>query len=104
MRAPRPDRRRFLGQAAAALAALPLLLVGDRRAFAQALKPLPGDLPQAVALKYSPVEAAVKDPAYKPGSSCANCQFFAADTRACQIFPGYAVKPNAWCSAWAKKA
>jgi hypothetical protein len=100
----RPARRRFLVRCLAAAAALPLLSAGAQRALAQALKPLPPDLAQAKALKYSADAAKVTDAAHKPGSQCANCQFFQAATGACQIFPGYAVAPKGWCSAWAKKA
>jgi hypothetical protein len=97
-------RRRFMQRALAAAAALPVLAAFAPTASAQALKPLPADLPQAKALRYSPADVAAKDPAHKPGSNCANCQFFTAASGACQIFPGYAVKPSAWCSAWAKRA
>lgn len=99
-----PDRRRFLRRALAAAAALPLLGAAVPRARAQALKPLPPTLAQAQALKYAESAATVADPAHKPGSTCANCQFFTAGSGACQIFPGYAVKPAGWCAAWAKKA
>jgi hypothetical protein len=100
----RPGRRRFLARMLAAAAALPLLSAGTRDAFAQALKPLDPTLANAKALKYSPDATKVGDPARKPGSQCANCQFFQAGTGACQIFPGYSVKPTGWCAAWAKKA
>jgi hypothetical protein len=100
---PIPARRRFLLRALTAAAALPLL--APVRARAQALQPLPPDNAQAKALKYTPdAAAAAKDPAWKPGSHCGNCQFFASATGACQIFPGYAVKPAGWCAAWAKRA
>ena len=98
------SRRRFLQAALGAAAALPLLFIEGPRAFAQALKPLPADLAQAKALKYAPDAAKVVDPAHKPGSTCANCQFFQAATGGCQIFPGYSVPPKAWCVAWARKA
>ena len=102
---PVDSRRRFLHRALAAAAALPLLATAVPRAWAQALKPLPTDLAQAKALKYTPDAAtATKDPAWKAGSHCGNCQFFASDTGACQIFPGYSVKPAGWCAAWAKRA
>ena len=93
-----PSRRRFLVQATA-VAALPFvapLFVG--RAEAQALKPLPADHATAKALAYT------ADASFKPGSTCANCQFFTAATGACTLFPGFAVAPKGWCSAWAKKA
>ena len=99
-----PSRRRFLVQAAA-VAALPFvapMFVG--RAEAQALKPLPADHATAKALAYTADASAAKHAAFKPGSSCANCQFFTAATGACTLFPGFAVAPKGWCSAWAKKA
>ena len=98
-----PSRRRFIGFALAA-AATPLLFAAAPRAGAAGLVPLPADNAQAKALKYTANAAASKDPAHKPGSACANCQFFTAATGACQIFPGFKVEPTAWCSAWAKKA
>ena len=101
---PNLARRRFLHRALAAAAALPLLGAAVPRAQAQALKPLPPTLAQAVALKYAENAAKVADPAHKPGSTCANCQFFTAGTGACSLFPGFSVSPKGWCSAWAKKA
>ena len=100
-----PSRRRFLVQAVVATAALPFVasgLIGT--AWAQALKPLPLDNPQAVALKYVADASKTKEPTFKPGSNCANCQFFTAATGACTLFAGYSVPAAAWCSAWAKKA
>jgi hypothetical protein len=101
---PDPARRRFLHRALAAIVAAPLLAPVLARAQA-ALTPLPTDNAQAKALKYTPDASTVaKDPAWKPGSHCGNCQFFTSATGACQIFPGYAVKPAGWCAAWAKRA
>lgn len=104
MNAPSVSRRRFLVTAAVAAVAAPLapLLVG--RAEAQALKPLPADNATAVALGYVADAATTKHASFKPGSSCANCQFFTAGTGACSLFPGFSVSPKGWCSAWAKKA
>ena len=99
-----PSRRRFVGIALSAVAALPVLLAAAPRALAAGLTPLPPDNAQAKALKYTTNAAASKDPAHKPGSACANCQFFTASSGACQIFPGFKVEPAAWCAAWAKKA
>ena len=98
----RLSRRRFLLGAAVAATALPLL---GRMGEAQAagLPKLPPANPQAKALGY--VEDAAKaGPAHKPGSACANCQFFTASTGACALFAGFQVAPKGWCSAWAKKA
>jgi hypothetical protein len=99
---PRLSRRRFLLGAAVAATALPLL---GRMGEAQAapLPKLPVTHPQAKALSY--VEDATKAPASrKPGSVCANCQFFTPATGACALFAGFSVAPKGWCSAWAKKA
>ena len=99
-----PSRRRFLVRAAA-VAALPFvapMLVG--RAEAQALTPLPADHATSKALAYTADASTVKHASFKPGSTCANCQFFTAATGACTLFPGVAVAPKGWCSAWAKKA
>ena len=99
-----PSRRRFLVRAAT-VAALPFvapLFVG--RAEAQALAPLPTDHATAKALAYTPDASTTKHASFKPGSTCANCQFFTAATGACVLFPGFSVAPAGWCSAWAKKA
>ncbi len=100
-----PSRRRFLIQAVVATAALPFVASGViGSAQAQALKPLPADNAQAVALKYVADASKTKEPTFKPGSNCANCQFFTAATGACTLFAGYSVPAAAWCTAWAKKA
>ena len=103
MKSPVNSRRQFLVRGLVATAALPF--VGSMisgTASAQALKPLPANNPQAVALKY--VADAKKAPTAKPGSNCANCALYVAATKGCGIFPGFAVAPAGWCSAWAKKA
>lgn len=97
------SRRKFLVRGVVALAALPFAgAMLSTAAQAQALKALPATNPQAVALKY--VADAKKGVGVKPGSNCANCALFQAATKGCSIFPGYAVAPAGWCSAWAKKA
>ena len=99
-----PSRRRFLIRAAG-VAALPFvapLFVG--RVQAPALAPLPADHATAKALAYTGDASTVKHASFKPGSSCANCQFFTAGTGACTLFPGFSVAAAGWCSAWAKKA
>lgn len=97
-------RRRFLVQAAVAATALPLLGAMAAPASAAPLPKLPLTNAQAKALGY--VEDATKttNKAFKPGSNCANCQFFTAATGACTLFPGFSVAPKGWCTAWAKKA
>ncbi len=106
MTEPTPSRRRFLIQAAVAATAIPLLarMAGQTATAADALKKLTTDNPQAKALGYVEDASKTTNTAHKPGSVCANCQFFTAATGACAIFPGYAVSPKGWCSAWAKKA
>lgn len=105
MNSQNPSRRRFLIQAVVAAAAIPFVASGViGTAQAQALKPLPADNAQAVALKYVADATKTKEANHKPGSNCANCQFFTAATGACTLFPGFSVPAAAWCSAWAKKA
>ena len=105
MNSQNPSRRRFLIQAVVAAAAIPFVASGViGTAQAQALKPLPVDNAQAVALKYILDATKTKEANFKPGSNCANCQFFTAATGACTLFPGFSVPAAAWCSAWAKKA
>lgn len=100
------SRRRFLAQASLAALVLPLLAAqgAGAAAPAPALKKLPIDNPQAKALAYVENAATVKHASFKPGSTCANCQFFTATTGACTLFPGHSVAAKGWCSAWAKKA
>lgn len=101
----RISRRRFLVQAAVAATAVPLLArMTFSPARADALKKLTLDNAQAKALHYSENAAAVKDPAHKAGSNCADCQLFTAATGACALFAGYSVNPKGWCSAWTKRA
>jgi len=104
-----PSRRRFLFNVAVAATALPLgaRLLGNP-AQAQDLPALPLDNAQAKALGYAEDVATVKHPSLKPGSDCANCQFYqgvaGAAAGPCALFPGHSVKAKGWCSAWAKKA
>lgn len=99
------SRRKFLAYAAMAAAALPVAFRLTPEAIAAGgLPKLPLDNPQAKALGYTEDAAKSKHPSYKPGSMCANCQFFTAATGACALFQGFSVSPKGWCSAWAKKA
>lgn len=99
----RDNRRRFLLKAVVVATALPLL---GRLSPVQAapLPKLPLTNAQAKALGYVEDASKTKNAAHKPGSNCANCQFFTAASGACVLFPGYSVAPKGWCSAWAKKA
>lgn len=97
------SRRQFLIRGVLAAAAVPFagaMLAGTVQA--QALKPLPADNATAKAMKY--VSDAKKAAGAKPGSNCANCALFVAATKGCGVFPGFAVAPAGWCSAWVKKA
>lgn len=95
-------RRRFLLRSSAAAAALPLIALMPKHAFA-ALPPLPMTNAQAKALHY--VEDATKSDqsTHKADRFCDNCQFHVAATNGCTIFPGFSVAPKGWCSAWALK-
>lgn len=103
MIAPIPSRRRFLIHAVIATAALPLALRSIGAAHAAALPSLPPDNPQAKALGYVEDAATTRNPAFKPGSACAGCNFFTAATGACTLFAGFSVAPKGWCTAWARK-
>jgi hypothetical protein len=96
------NRRALACAALAAPLAWPLLL----RAAEQ--PPLPGDNATAVALAYTEDAANAKHPVFKPGSTCANCQFYTGDAGAargpCSLFPGFSVSAEGWCSAWATKS
>jgi hypothetical protein len=96
-------RRRFLVHAAVAASAMPLLAKLASQPALAALPPLPTSNAQAKALSYTEDATTVKNPMFKAGSDCANCQFFTADTGACAIFPGFAVAAKGWCSGWALK-
>lgn len=99
-----PSRRRFLVHAAVAAVAIPFAGRFISTAQAQSLPKLPLDDPQAKALSYAEDYTKVSHPSFKPGSNCANCQFFTAATGVCTLFPKNTVPANAWCSAWAKRA
>jgi hypothetical protein len=98
------ERRQFLRWGALAFAAPLAARLGLPAAQAQALPKLPLDHPQAKALAYVEDAARSTHASFKPGSHCANCQFFTAANGACTLFPGFSVPAAAWCAAWAKKA
>lgn len=104
-----PSRRRFLTRTVVAAAAAPFAarLLGAP-AHAADLPPIPADHATAVALAYTEDAASAKHASFKPGSTCANCQFYTGAGDAargpCTLFAGYSVAAKGWCSAWAKKA
>ena len=103
-------RRRFLklaviGAATAPIAAVVLPQLG----FAADLPHLDSSDATAKALGYTEDAASAKaNPAFKPDSSCASCQFFqgkAGDEYGpCLLFPGKAVHSKGWCASYSKKA
>lgn len=106
------SRRRFLTIAVVAAASAPLALRSlDAEAAAPAATPalpkLAATDATAKALAYAEDASKVKHAAFKPGSSCANCNFFkgakGAATGSCTLFPKNSVVAKGWCSAWAKK-
>lgn len=97
------SRRRLLVRTAVAAAILPLLSRMATQRAAAALPPLPLTNAQAKALNYVEDAAKVTSASFKPGSTCANCNFYTADTGGCTIFPGFSVAPKGWCSGWALK-
>lgn len=99
-----PPRRRFLMQMAVMATALPVLIEGIHPHAHAALPRLTPDNPQAKTLGYVEDAHETGNPTFKPGSACANCQFFTAATGACALFPSFSVASAGWCSAWAKKA
>lgn len=103
MNDPTVTRRKFLIGAAIAATAVPMLGMASQ-ARAAALPRLPSTNPQAKALGYVPDGSKTANAAHKPGSACANCQFYTAATGACALFAGFSVEPKGWCTAWAKKA
>ena len=98
------SRRRFLTHVMLAAAAAPLAGGIAGRALAAPAPKLPPTNPQAKALHYVEDAGKSAEPAHKPGSVCANCQFFTTGSNACALFAGFQVAPKGWCSAWAKKA
>jgi hypothetical protein len=102
------NRRRLLRLLAGAAATLPVLRLADAQA-ADAPH-LSVEDPTAKSLGYvEDAKAAAKDPSFKAGSLCSNCNFFQAaqasgDYAPCMVFAGKAVNKNGWCKSWVKKA
>jgi High potential iron-sulfur protein len=108
------SRRRFLTIAVVAAATVPVALrsmnaeaTAPAPAAPAALPKLPPTDATAKALGYVEDATKAKHPAFKPGSSCASCNFFkgakGAASGPCTIFPKNTVVAKGWCSAYAKK-
>lgn len=99
------SRRHVLKRAALGALLLPLAALGARAAFAADTPLVTEDDPTAKALKY--VTDASKGVGAKPGSKCANCNFYQGAAGSaqgpCQLFPGKAVKAAGWCASWTAK-
>ena len=103
-------RRRFLKIAVAVVATAPIAAAMlPRMSRAADLPHLELGDATAKALAYTEDAATAKaNPAFKPGSACANCQFFQGTAKdaygPCTLFPGKAVNAKGWCSGYSKKA
>lgn len=98
-------RRRFLTTLIAGAAAVPLLRFGT--AHAADLPHLSPSDPQAKNFGYVEDASKIdpkKEPTFKKGSHCGNCQLYQGDRKAaygpCAIFPGKAVKTTGWCRSY----
>jgi hypothetical protein len=98
-------RRRLLRNVALGMALMPIAGASVPAAAADLPLVTPDD-PAAKALKY--VSDASKSADAKPGSKCANCNFFQGAAGSaqgpCQMFPGKSVNSAGWCSSWTVKA
>jgi len=103
-------RRRFLQVALTAIATAPIsAALLSQSGVAADLPHLDPNDATAKALAYTEDATSAKaNAAYKPGSVCANCQFFqgaATDAYApCTLFSGKAVNAKGWCAGYSKKA
>jgi hypothetical protein len=103
-------RRRFLKLAMMGAATAPIVAtLLPRLGVAADLPHLDSSDATAKALSYTEDAGTAKgNAAYKPDSSCSNCQFFqgkAGDEYGpCQLFPGKAVHAKGWCASYSKKA
>jgi hypothetical protein len=103
----RCDRRRFVIQTGAVVGMGAVGLLMGRRAGAADLPHLTSADAAAKPLHYTEDASKIdraSNPAYSPGSKCANCSFFRgkAPFGSCSFFPGKAVNANGWCSAYAR--
>lgn len=104
-----PTRRQFLSAilSTAAVTALPMSF----SARAAELPKLAADDPTAKALGYLASAAkldSTKEPAFKKGSTCANCTLYQTAQEQggfapCAAFPGKVVSKGGWCRVWAAK-
>lgn len=103
----RCDRRRFVIQTGAAVGVGAVALLLGRSASAADLPHLTSADAAAKPLHYTEDASKIdraSNPAYVPGSKCANCGFFRGKPPfgTCSFFPGKAVNANGWCSAYAQ--
>jgi len=115
------DRRTFLRNSLAGIAAIPALPVLLRHQYAFAAdKVVSLDNPTAKALSYVH-DASKADPAKKverggvkpEAQLCSNCMFKQGELKevsgqegkwiGCQLFPGQLVNVNGWCQSWQPK-
>jgi hypothetical protein len=101
------NRRGFLIRGSAALGTGALVLLWGRSARANDPPLLSLADPEAKKLHYTDDASKIdrsSNPAYIPGSKCANCNFFRGSgaTGACSFFPGKAVNANGWCSGYSQ--
>ncbi len=100
------SRRRLLKRLTLGVALAPVAASLWRQALAADGPLVSPDDPTAKALKYVSDVSQSKDA--KPGSSCANCQFYQGAAGSaqgpCLVFTGKSVKATGWCSSWTKKA
>ena len=100
-------RRRFLKTIAIGVAAV---MAGGtvRKLQAAGDEPHLSDAdPTAKAMDYVEDASTSKNPLYKPGSICANCQFYSGGASGygeCQLFPGKLVNARGWCTSYTRKA
>ena len=100
------SRRRLLKRLTLGVALTPIAATLWSKALAADGPLVTPDDPTAKALKYVSDVSQSKDA--KPGSSCANCQFYQGAAGSaqgpCLVFTGKSVKATGWCSSWTKKA
>lgn len=97
------SRRRFMRNALAGAAAIPVAsLVFNRNAMAEANR-VSEDDPIAQALNYKHDVADVTHEAYQEGQICANCALYVdtgGDWGPCSAFANREVAAQGWCTAW----